>query len=170
MSKSYSKAPDVDTVLGEMLVENHNEDLHQVSISTLFVFDTEGADQILTHQGYLALAVARITPLRERALGMADASVVVDRAAWVAATPRQRAALIDHELTHLVRVTDEETGDPLFDVLGRPKLEMRKHDHQFGWFDEIAQRHGDASPEVRQARKLMESSGQLYFDFGKKAA
>jgi len=42
---------------------------------------------------------------------------------------------------------------------------MRKHDHQFGWFDAVAQRHGEASPEVRQARVLMESSGQLYFDF-----
>jgi hypothetical protein len=54
---------------------------------------------------------------------------------------------------------------PVFDAVGRPKLLMRKHDHQFGWFDEVAQRHGEASPEVRQARVLMESSGQLYFDF-----
>jgi hypothetical protein len=54
---------------------------------------------------------------------------------------------------------------PAFDALDRPKLAMRKHDHQFGWFDEVAQRHGEASPEVRQARVLMEKSGQLYFDF-----
>lgn len=168
--KTYSKAPDVVALLDGMRTEYHPE-LDNVTVSVLFVFDDEeGSDQVLSHQGYPAGAVVRITPLRERALGLADASIVVDRAVWLSLSGRQRNALIDHELTHLNRVLDEETETPVFDPLGRPKLVMRKHDHQFGWFDEIAQRHGDASPEVRQAKQLMEQSGQLYFDFGLKAA
>jgi putative metallopeptidase len=101
---------------------------------------------------------------------MADASIVVDRATWLSLSPAQRSALIDHELQHFERVLDDESERPKSDAIGRPKLAMRKHDHQFGWFDEIAQRHGDASFEVRQAKQLIEHSGQLYFDFARKTA
>lgn len=166
--KIYSQAPDVTGCI-EKIQAAHHEGLEGVTVSALFVFDDESSVSVLKHQGYPAGAVVRITPLKDRALGMADATIVVDRSGWLALSARQRDALIDHELTHLEVKTDEEEGAkdpvPVFDGLGRPKLLMRKHDHQFGWFDEVAQRHGEASPEVRQARALMESSGQLYFDF-----
>ena len=67
--------------------------------------------------------------------------------------------MIDHELTHLAK------KGTIFDPLDRPKLSMRLHDHQFGWFDQIAKRHGRASIEVKQVRAFFESSGQMYFDF-----
>lgn len=163
--KTYSDAPDV-TIAMESIQERHHADLDGVTVTALFVFDDEeSSEPVLNHQGYPAQAVCRITPLRDRAMGMPDALIVVDRAIWLSLTQPQREALIDHELTHLTRVMDPETEQPTSDVLGRPKLAMRKHDYQFGWFDEIAQRHGDASPEVRQAKVLMEQSGQLYFDF-----
>lgn len=170
--KTYSQAPDVSDLIDSVRADHH-DDLESVTIGGLFAFDTESSLPVLKHQGYAAGAVVRITPLKDRALGMADATIVVDRAGWLALSQRQRAALIDHELTHLAVKTEEEEGAkdpvPVFDALGRPKLLMRKHDHQFGWFDEVAQRHGEASPEVRQARVLMESSGQLYFDFDPRA-
>jgi hypothetical protein len=162
--KTYSQAPDASSCIDKILAAHH-EDLEGVSVTALFVFDTETSLPVLTHQGYAAGAVVRITPVKDRAMGMADATIVIDRAGWLALSQRQRDALIDHELTHLTRKLDKDSGDPLTDVLDRPKLVMRKHDHQFGWFDEVAQRHGQASPEVCQARRLMESSGQLYFDF-----
>ncbi len=148
--KTYSAAPDADMVIEDMQDTYHTE-LQHVTIAALFVFDTEASDPVLKHQGYPAQAVARITPVRDRALGMSDASIVIDRSNWLMLSARQRDALIDHELTHLTRVLDKETGRPVCDVLDRPKLAMRPHDHQFGWFDEIAQRHSEA--------------GQLYFDF-----
>jgi hypothetical protein len=166
--KTYSQAPDASDCI-EKIQSAHHEHLEDVTVSALFVFDTESSDPVLKHQGYPAGAVVRITPLKDRAVGIADATIVIDRAGWLALSQRQRDALIDHELTHLTRVTDKESGDPVFDALDRPKLAMRRHDHQFGWFDEVAQRHGEASPEVRQARHLMESSGQLYFDFEPRA-
>jgi Putative phage metallopeptidase len=168
--KTYSQAPDAADCI-EKIQADYHPDLDGVGIAALFVFDEEASSEhVLKHHGYPAGAVVRITPLRDRAQGLADASIIIDRASWLALSQPQREALIDHELTHLTRVLDEETEQPKSDVLGRPKLAMRQHDHQFGWFDEIAQRHGDASPEVRQAKLLMESSGQLYFDFGRKAA
>jgi hypothetical protein len=162
--KTYSQAPDADSCIEKIRATYHQE-LRGVTVAALFVFDHESSVPVLKHQGYPAGAVVRITPLKDRALGIADAQIVIDRAGWLALSQRQRDALVDHELTHLTRKVDKETGEMLIDILDRPKLVMRKHDHQHGWFDEIAQRHGEASPEVRQARRLIESSGQLYFDF-----
>jgi hypothetical protein len=165
--KTFSQAADVTDTIEKMRAEYH-EDLEGITLAGLFAFDSESSMPVLKHQGYPAGAVVRVTPLKDRALGIADATIVVDRAGWLALSARQRNALLDHELTHLTRklVEDEDGKEiPAFDVLDRPKLTLRKHDHQFGWFDDVAQRHGEASSEVRQARVLMESSGQLYFDF-----
>lgn len=164
--KTYSAASsDLLDHIERMQEENH-PDLELVKIGALFVFDEEHSDQVLKHQGYPAAAVVRIVSLRDRALGMADALIVVDRSIWASLSAPQRDALIDHELQHLEQVLDPDTNKPVGDSLGRPKLRMRQHDHQFGWFDEIAKRHGEASPEMRQARQLIEQTQQLYFDFG----
>lgn len=167
MSKTYSAAPDVDTHIGNML-NLHHEALYGAEVTALFVFDLDSTKAVLKHQGYAAAAVVRIVPVKDRSLGMPDATITVDRTTWLTMSPRQRDALIDHELTHLVRVMEvddegNETDTPKCDVLGRPKLRMRLHDHQYGWFDEIAERHGDASIEVKQVRRILDH--QLYFDF-----
>jgi hypothetical protein len=163
--KTYSAASaDLTMCIASVQVEYH-PDLDGVRIAALFVFDDESGDPVLTHQGYTAQAVCRLTPTRDRALGVADAVIVIDRANWLTLSQRQKEALIDHELTHLERVVDDETGKPKFDAVGRPKLTIRRHDRQLGWFDEVARRHGDASPEMRQAKQLVASTGQLYFDF-----
>jgi Putative phage metallopeptidase len=163
--KTYTPAPDALTCVENMLSEYHGE-LDRVTVGTLFIFDLdEEHEPCLKHQGYPAAAVIRITPLKDRALGVADAMIVVDRACWLSCTQPQRDALIDHELTHLERVLNPKTGKPRFDALSRPKLKMRRHDHQLGWFDEVAQRHADASPEIRQAQQLMAATGQLYLQF-----
>lgn len=163
--KTYSAAPDVCDVIRNMHYEHHG-DLVQVSVGALFVFDLdEEHEPCLKHQGYPAAAVVRITPLKDRAQGLPDAQIVVDRAYWIACTQPQRDALIDHELTHLERVVNAKTGKPKRDALDRPKLAMRKHDHQLGWFAEVAERHGAASCEVRQAKQLVAQAGQMYFPF-----
>lgn len=167
--KTYSAASsDLEQHLARMQSEHHS-DLEGVTVSALFVFDDESSDGVLKHQGYPAAAVVSITPMKQRALGVADAIVIVDRSAWQIMGVRQRDALIDHELTHLERViaeaTEEAPEHPKCDALGRPKLAMRRHDHQLGWFDDVARRHGEASCEVRQAKQLMASTDQLYFDF-----
>lgn len=165
--KTYSRAPDVEPTITNMAYDHHME-LAGVRVGALFVFDEEAThESVLKHQGYPAQAMIKITSLRDRTLGIADAVIVVDRANWLTLSQPQRDALIDHELTHLVRVLDKESGRPKFDALGRPKLRLRQHDHQLGWFAEVAQRHGEASPEVRQAEALIHATGQLYFNFGR---
>lgn len=152
----------------ERMQEEHHLDLHGVTVAALFVYDDEASSEsVLSHQGYPAAAVIRLTPTRDRALGVADAVIVVDRAHWLTLILEQKDALIDHELTHLTRVIDEESGGPVFDAVNRPKLKMRMHDRQLGWFDEVAERHGEHSAEASQARQLLESTQQLYFNFSK---
>ena len=169
MAKQYEKASeDVRKRIAKLRQKYHAE-LDGVTLDVLFCFSDE-SEQVLTHQGYPALALTKVNGLKERAAGLSDALIVVDRYCYSGLTTAQMDALLDHELHHLVPVIDEETEQPKFDTLGRMKLAIRKHDRQFGWFDEIAQRHGDASIEVQQAKALNEEEQQLYFDFTKEAA
>jgi hypothetical protein len=164
--KSYSQASgDVLDLIDEVRNVYYSPDLDGVTIAALFIYDLEATESVLTHGGYPAQAVVRLTPVRDRALGVADAVIILDRSNWITLTRAQRTALLDHELHHLDRVLDEETELPQCDAVDRPKLRIRKHDHQFGWFDAIAERHGDSSPEVRQAKSLIARTGQLYLDF-----
>lgn len=163
--KTYSTAStDVSNSIERMLTEYHT-DLDGISIGALFVFDDEESKQVLKHNGYPALAVVKITSLRDRALGIADAVITIDRSCWQSSTAAQKDALIDHELTHLERMVDEETNAPVCDGLGRPKLSMRRHDHQIGVFLEVLERHQEASAEARQAKALFTAASQLRFEF-----
>lgn len=84
-------------------------------------------------------------------------------AEYVGSSPAERAALIDHELYHLELVRDK-TDRLKRDYMGRPQLTIRLHDHQFGWFDAIAKRHGETSQECQQAQRF-HSHAQLYLPF-----
>lgn len=170
MAKTYSAASADLLKRIERMQAEHHPDLAKVNIGALFVFDDEKSESVLKHQGYPAAAVVRITPLKDRALGIADAIIVVDRSHWSSLGAAQMNALVDHELEHLTTVLDADTGKPKFDGMDRPKLVMRQHDHQLGWFDAVARRHGEASPEIVQARQLLEQTKQLYFDFGQVVA
>jgi hypothetical protein len=163
--KSYSLGSDDLIRSIERVQDSYHEELEGVRVAGLFIFDDDSGEPVLCHQGYAAQAVCRLTPIRDRALGVADAVIVADRANWLTLSHSQREALIDHELSHLERVIDGKSGKPKTDAIGRPKLAMRMHDHQLGWFDAVAQRHKEDSPEIRQARQLIASTGQLYFDF-----
>lgn len=149
--------------------DEYYPELKPIIIGMLVIYDDEEDKQVLKHGGYPAAALARIVSERDRAAGMGDAQIIIDQSSYYRMTEKQRDALIDHELHHFEVVYDK-SGAPRMDTNERPKLRIRKHDHQFGWFDAIADRHGEHSVEVKQARQLVEETGQLYFDFAAKAA
>lgn len=123
----------------------------------------------LKHHGVKALGIAKILSLKHRVAGRADAEITLDGDWWNDAPQDQRDALLDHELHHLTVKTDGKMK-PTYDDIGRPKLRMRPHDYDFGWFNIIAVRHGLASNEVRQAAQLMDGAGQYYWpQLGSKA-
>jgi hypothetical protein len=164
--KTYSSASsDLENQI-ERIRSKFHQDLENVTIGALFDYDMDHQHKpSLKVAGYPVYAYIRITPVRDRAAGAPDAVIVVDRASWLELNAGPRAALIDHELTHLERVLDKKSRQRLVDAIGRPKLRMRKHDRQFGWFDIVAERHGDQSIEVIQAKELVKGARQFYFDF-----
>jgi hypothetical protein len=93
--------------------------------------------------------------------GLADAEITLDADRWKELGRGKRIGLIDHELTHIELVYDDD-GLALDDN-ERPKLKLRKHDYEFGWFNEVVERHGNDSLEREQAARLLYNAGQLYF-------
>lgn len=122
----------------------------------------------LKKNGVKALGISRVVNLKDRTKGHGDAEILIDGEWWKTATLPEQTALLDHELHHVAVIYNK--ADILqTDDLGRPKIRLRKHDHDYGWFDVIAERHGKASIECRQARALLDSRGQLYWPLEGKA-
>jgi len=117
-------------------------------------------DAIMLH-GQKALGVCRKIQLKDRAKGMADAEITLDKPWWDEASPEERRALLDHELHHIAIKIDKR--GLVKDDLGRPVIQLRKHDVQIGWFKDVAARHGDSSVERRQARQIMLDHGQYFW-------
>ena len=138
--------------------------LVDIKIDILMAATDEEDGEPVKLNGYPCQAVVRILGPKERAKGQGDAEIVIDEANWNDLTTAEQDALLDHEIYHL-EVVIGQNHKPKVDPYGRPKLKMRLHDRQFGWFDEIASRHGTASVEVKQATAFKLSASQLYFQF-----
>lgn len=166
------KKPDATMreVLDEVLDEIH-ERLVDAGVCVYLLVahgarDSEGAlrSPAIKHHGVPALGLTRIVPLKQRVAGLGDAEVLIDGDRWEDLDDDERRALLDHELTHIEVLTNDD-DEPVLDSAGRPKLRLRPHDHHFGWFDEVAKRHRGASQEVQQAQRFAGEAGQLYFAF-----
>lgn len=132
----------------------------RVKIDFIFAYaeDTPGAVAI-RHHGIRAIGLCRRIGLKDRVMGRGDAEIVLDGDWWKEATAAQARALLDHELHHLEIVTDKH-GRVQWDDLRRPKLKLRPHDFEFGWFVEMARRHKAAAQESIQAKTIMDAAGQ----------
>ena len=164
--KPYDHAPPETYERIAALIERFHPDLKKAAIRIDLLMassDSENAHAV-TCGGYSAYAVVKILGPKERAMGRGDAEIVIDRDEYEAMTPAKRDALLDHELYHL-NVKLDRVGQPTRDDYQRPCLKLRKHDRQFGWFDEVARRHGANSIEVQQATQIREEAGQLYLSF-----
>lgn len=160
--KVYEQAPQEVHDKAASIIAQFHPQLGSSEVTLDILMATNDTGDAVSHAGYPALAVVRIINLKDRVKGLKDAEITIDAKAYWHMTDEQRTALIDHELTHLIVLYD---GDGLMktDDIGRPKLKLKKHDYQFGWFTEVAKRHGRNSPEVYQARILWENDGQAFF-------
>ena len=168
---TYSKAkPEVremaEQIIGEFISHKPLSEAN-VKIDFLMAYadvseDGESKGHALTKNGIKALGITRKLSLKDRAMNRGDAEVCLDGDWWEEATEGQRRALLDHEIHHLEVKVDEE-GVVIRDDLKRPKLRLRKHDVEVGWFAIIAGRHGSNSIEIQQAKSVMDSYGQLFW-------
>lgn len=154
---------DVENLAGELLhkYEDHKPVLEaKVSIDYLFAYNESGRAAI-RQNGYPCLGLTRKIGLKDRVKGAADAEIILDGDWWEKANDRERRGLLDHELHHVSPKMKNGAFDT--DDQGRPKIELRKHDWQFGWFGIIAERHGKWSQECVQAKSIMDKDGQLFW-------
>jgi len=166
--KIYERADEPVFAWVAELVKKYHPDLVSagVSIDVLMVEhdDPDNENPAISHRGYPAAAQVRAVPVKDRAGGRRDAEILVDKRLFKTLPEKRKQALLDHELQHLQPVLGKEQR-PKLDGAGRPRLKLRRHDRQLGWFDAIVRRHGEAAPEKVQARALLQEAGQLYFDF-----
>ncbi len=173
MSTTFQRCgDDVNEMASEILCEyESHKPLLDSRVNIDLVFAMPDLDETgfpigdaLKKNGVKALGITRKLGLKDRALGRGDAEIALDHYWWTqTAGEEQQKALIDHELHHIAVVMRKADGKPKLDEQGRPVLRLRKHDHEFGWFNIIAARHGEHSRERIQAKWMLESSGQLYW-------
>lgn len=163
MGKMFRRAEAGEVILAQVseLIRQYHPALEKagVRVDVLEVTRDEEPKQgempkpVLKLHGVPCLALAKLVSARERAKGGGDAEIQVDVAAYDGMTVEQQRALLDHELTHFeLKLKD---GQAARDAGGRPKLSIRPHDYDFGWFDAVALRHREHSGEVRQAKDLL---------------
>jgi hypothetical protein len=165
---TYSKATaEVLEVLEDALREYHSDFVDAgVQVYVLAAYgprDKDGAlkGPALKHGGYACLAMTRIVPVKLRVAGLGDIEILIDGDRWPDLSYEEQLSVLDHELTHSDLV--EVDGEVMLDDAGRPKLARRLHDWQHGWFNEVAARHGPASVEVQQAKRLVDEQWTTYF-------
>ena len=173
MSAIYEKADQevIDRVAA--LVEKNHFTLKNLEVKIDCIFatatvneDGEPTGTALSHQGYPAYAIAKILSSKDRVMGRGDCEILIDNDKYPLMADAERDALLDHELEHF-QIKMDKFGNATFDDLHRPKLRLKKHDWQVGWFHNIAQRHGLAAIESKQFRNLCadETTGQIYLPF-----
>ncbi len=160
--KAYDLAPDHIVNRATRMMETYHPDLAKIELKLDILIAKSDNGPAVAVGGYPALACIRILNIKDRLKGNGDAEITIDVDAYEEMSSAQQDALIDHELAHLILCKDDD-GFVKLDDVGRPKLKMRKHDYQLGWFREIAMRHGKDSVEVSQARILWNQDGQAFF-------
>lgn len=119
----------------------------------------------LKKYGLPTLATVRIVSQRDRVAGLPDAQIVVDGELWEREwSDERKRAVLDRQLQHL-EVQMDDDGNVKIDDCSRPKLRIVPPDYLISGFIRIAERHGEASLEVQEARQLAKVHGQLLFDF-----
>lgn len=172
MATTYQRCPKpVEELKNELLCKypEHKPLLDaRVTVDLVFAYGTRDEKTgaltkfAMVRGGVRALGIARKISLKQRALGRGDAEIALDADWWDEATEPQRAALLDHELHH-IGVSLTKMLQIKRDDLGRPKLYLRPHDYDFGWFAIIAKRHGAAAGEVEQAKRIADEHGQYFW-------
>lgn len=156
----YRKAdPSVENLLDKVIGEHHPHLAESgLTVDLLMAYGTTRSPlHPVKHHGRPAIAVVRVMSPKDRAKGLSDCEITIDGEWWKKATIEQKKAVLDHELTHLQ--TDGEDDD------GRLRLCLRHHDIEFGWFTEVAQRHGVHAVEYQQFSMVAFTVKQQWLPF-----
>lgn len=171
MSTVYWKADDtVVSFVDSVMALYHNElKSAKVKIGIIFAYSGSENKPSVRHAGYPAYATIKLISLKDRISKGYDAELLIDADNWKTSCDKSRAALIDHELSHLQlkkkkvkknkKESDENESDDEeihnnseieIDDIGRPILKIRKGDWNVGdGFRDVVARHGEYSVEAQ---------------------
>jgi len=160
MPKRYDKADDDTLTLVREVMEQHHQELVRagVRVQCLMVSEADKTGlaldvQALTRQGHPVAGQIRRCHARDRRIHEADAILELDDYAWHPLSTEQARALIDHELTHLEVVVDQD-GVTAKHPDGRPKLSLRHDDFMLTGFYDVVERHGTAALEYQSVERV----------------
>lgn len=160
---TYSAPPSDVSDMADEIIDLHHQRLSEAGVSIDFLFahatrDKNGdpTGQALKHRGLACAGLCKIVPYKLRVQGHSDAEIILDGDRWDEWSNDQKRALLDHEITHIELCFDGE-GNLKRDDLDRPKLRLRPHDYDFGWFADVAERHGQHAFEIDQLNRFMKS-------------
>ena len=160
--KTYQVAPEEVTESAAAVIEKHYPEITESGLVIEYQFANSDSGPAVSVGGWPCNASIKIIGLQDRVAGRGDAIVTIDQKRWDELTEENRVALLDHELYHLI-CQREDDGAFKKDGAGRPKLKMRPHDVEVGWFKEVAIRNGEHSMEVKGARAIFDEHGQAFF-------
>jgi hypothetical protein len=164
MSVIYDHADETVHEMAREILERHHPELRLpdksfVRLCILIAADPDKPDESAVKcHGYPAQAVVSVIPYKQRVDKRADAEIIIDQRNWENLTEPQQRAVLDHEITHLEFVIEDNIVKT--DDQGRPKLRLRLHDYTVEGFRTIARRYGDDAPEVIAARAFEKDYGQ----------
>ena len=168
MAAIYEKCDDAVEKLAKKIINKHIPDIAEADVLIEYAFASAEKDKngdpvghAIVKGGYPKAGYCQVISAKERALGRADVRIMLDKDYWEKIPEDQRTALMHHELHHII-VKRTPDGDIDTDEYSRPKIKMRLHDREFGFFDKIAQLYGKASVEVQSATKFIEEVGTFY--------
>lgn len=175
---TYSDASKEVSPIIEELITDHCVDLveAQIAIGAIFAHAStnsngEPTGPAIIEHGQPVRYKLKIHGEADRVAGTPDATIVIDYEEWTqlqenATTGRKILLAGIHRKLHemIVKRATDSNAIVTYDN-GRPKLKRRKPDWFFTGYTTIAELHGEASYERREARELHETFGQLLFSF-----
>lgn len=137
------------------LIDEYRGDLSVREVTFRLMYAYGG----LVHQGYPALGLCALNSVKLRAQGLTDVTIYLDGDHWGRLSTRRQRSLVHHELHHV----EPGKGN---DAAKRPKLRLRKHDHQLGIFTELIRIYGEDSVDRIMVDMVLQDLRQMGLPFG----
>lgn len=166
MPKVYEECGQDVLDIADELIRRYYQDIQEsgLTIRYLFASDHLAIGGCLKKNGYPVPAIVKANSYKQRVEGMTDCTITIDKEWWEQHDRKQCAALIDHELYHILLARDDD-GKYETDDCDRPKVTLRKHDVQIGGFRVIADRHKSRSVEFQAVDAAWKAWVQPNLDF-----
>lgn len=169
--KVFHKAD--ESVMGVVrdMIREHHPDVEGAGVRVGVIMvepatneDGEVVAPAVKFAGAEAVAVCRKVARKMRTLLPYEAIIEVDMNRWQELSDESRAALLDHEITH-IEVVRGDDGQVAMDDDLRPKIRLRPDDFILTGFYSVIERHGADALEYQSVSRLIDEHGQRLFAF-----